>query len=426
MPKYILSKEQGKLKELIKNTTKNIFITGKAGTGKSTLLTDIAEDESFNKRFAICAPTGVAALNVNGQTIHTLFDISISYTPNQPISIRPNKVSVLRELQVLIIDEISMVRAEILDAIDRTLQDARLSRLPFGGVQVIMFGDLYQLPPVIKGEELKDYLLQSYKSLYFFDALVWDKVGFDKYELQHIFRQENEDFKHLLNQIREGTFDSETLKILNTRVCDLPQDTKNLVTLCTLNDDVTYINRRELDNLPGEAILYQATYDFTAKEYPADQLLYLKDNAQIIMIRNDKELERWANGTIGTIHSLNKDNINVKIGESIYKVEKESWDKVEHSYNAKEDKITKNKQGSFVQYPLKLAWAMSIHKSQGKTLDKALINLGKKAFASGQVYVALSRCKTLEGIYLQRAIKPRDIIVDPIITKFMQSVNKEL
>lgn len=414
----VLNEEQESIKKLIEETDNHIFITGKAGTGKSTLLKAIRE--STSKECVVAAPTGVAAINVDGQTIHSLFQLPLNYDPDEEIEVSEKTKKVLRKIDMVILDEISMVRVDLIDSIDQVLRIARETSLPFGGVQIVMFGDLYQLPPVVADENLHKYLKKQFGGIYFFNANVWKQTEFIKHELQTIFRQADEGFKDILNSVREGECSVAHLYTLNKRTGGL-LPTEGLVTLTSTNKRASEINEYHLNKLPGEIFTFEASIssNFDKSAYPTEPILRLKAGAQVMLVKNDSD-SRWVNGTIAIIKEVSNLCIKVEIEGEVHSLDREEWKKKRYSYNARKNTITQEEEAKFVQYPIKLAWAMTIHKSQGKTLDCALIDLGYGAFAPGQVYVALSRCKSLSGVYLKQVIRPKDIITDPNVIKFMK------
>ena len=415
-----LSKEQEEIIQEIENSSNNFFITGKAGTGKSTLLQGLKQ--LTIKKFIVAAPTGVAAMNVGGQTIHSLFKLPIKLIDPSEIKINKSTIKLLANVELLIIDEASMIRADILDAIDHILQEARDSQLPFGGLQLVMFGDLYQLPPIINDRELSQYFKDKYDSHYFFNAHVWRASTLKVRELQTIFRQEDKYFQEMLNSLRIRSFDSSLLNSLNERVLDKPEG-ESIITLALTNKTVNEINQEKLAKIDSETFEYHADIDGHMEEsaYPTEEVLELKLGAQVMFLKNDRE-KRWVNGSIGEVEYLSDDFIEVKINGESHEVKKEKWDKIKYSYNETTKKIKEEITSSFTQYPLRLAWAITVHKSQGQTLDKVVFDIERGAFAHGQTYVALSRCSSLEGLYLKRPIRARDIIVDPIVTQFMRSI----
>ncbi|MBI3591677.1 MAG: AAA family ATPase [Candidatus Melainabacteria bacterium] len=418
-----LSEEQLDIKNIIESTNKHLFITGKAGTGKSTLLQDIKENTK--KRCVVVAPTGVAAVNVGGQTIHSLFRLPPKFITEEDINVGERTKKLLKAIDMVIIDEISMVRVELMDAIDIVLRKARSNNDPFGGVQIIMVGDLYQLPPVVKEEELLQYFTRKYGGIYFLNAKVWQRSSFEMYELKTVFRQEDIQFKHMLDCIREDRCSSETFNSLNERA-KVSVPTNGVITLTSTNKIADQINEKHLNQLYSDLFIYEAHIngDFDQSSFPAELSLRLKKGAQVMFVRNDRNLNRWVNGTLGHVHSLTRDEVKVDIKGEIHLIKKETWEKYRYNFDEKTNSIKAEIVASFTQYPLKLAWAITIHKSQGKTLDSVLIDLGTGAFACGQTYVALSRCTSLDGIYLKRKITSKDILVDPKIIDFMKRENE--
>jgi len=334
---------------------------------------------------------------------------------------------------VLIIDEISMVRADLLDAMDWSLRLNRGIDEPFGGVQVLMFGDLFQLPPVVAGEAEKHYFSTVYRSPYFFDAhIIQQGFSLELMELTKVYRQDEKRFIRLLDAIRTHAYDADDLDDLNTRYHPSFDKRDGYVTLCSVNALANSINQSQLQALPTKAVTYtaNATGDFSLKLFPTDQHLILKEGAQVVLLRNDPE-RRFVNGTIGKIKRLTDDMIVLDVlnreGENneieLFRFE---WELVRYDYDRKERSLTSKVIGTFQQFPIKLAWAITIHKSQGKTFDRAIIDLGRGAFEFGQTYVALSRCRTLDGIILKRMLKPSDIMVDPRIIEFYETQRRYL
>jgi ATP-dependent DNA helicase PIF1 len=415
-PQIKLGDEQQKLFNKLEKSDNHIFITGRAGTGKSVLLQFFKKNT--NKQIVVVAPTGVAALNVGGQTIHSFFKIPPSFIAKDSLKLDSRIEKILESLDTIVIDEISMVRADLMDAIDHLLRQARKTNIPFGGAQIVMFGDLYQLPPVVNDPELHKYFAENHGGFYFFNADVWQDETIEIYELENVYRQKDEDFKHILNSIREGQIDEEILETLNSRV--LTEFPKEAVTLATTNKAVNYINDTRLNLLPGRIFLYKASIsgDLEPSAYPTDQTLLLKVGSQIMLIKNDKE-KRWVNGTIGIVESLTEEEIKVKINGVVYSVLRETWSKIRYYFNKGTGKIEEEIVSSFTQFPIRLAWAITVHKSQGQTYDLAVVDMGGGAFAHGQTYVALSRCRTIEGLFLKRRIRQEDIKVDPAVIDFM-------
>jgi len=404
---------------LMEHSRRHVFITGKAGTGKSTLLQYFKEKTARN--IAVLAPTGVAAINVGGSTIHSFFRFPPQLiTPNEVRRVRGQEKLFLA-LDTIVIDEISMVRADVMDAVDLAL---RLNRhrpdIAFGGVQVIFIGDLYQLPPVVE-PELHDYLADSYESPYFFDARVFKENKFEVIELGKVFRQKDSGFVALLNKIRNNDLEASDLVNLNQR-CDPSMGFEKgglAITLTSTNRRASAINRSHLDALPSTGYTYDAVVsgNFDEASYPTDERLELKPGAQVMMVRNDPS-KRWVNGSLGVVQNLSRDSIAVALGDALCTVEPTEWEKIGYEYNKADGRIAPKVTGSFKQYPIRLAWAITIHKSQGKTFDNVIIDLGRGAFAHGQTYVALSRCRSIEGIRLMNPIRPSDIILDGTISQF--------
>jgi ATP-dependent exoDNAse (exonuclease V) alpha subunit len=442
-----LSSEQEALFRLIEDTRDHVFVTGRAGTGKSTLLQHLAWNTS--KQIAVCAPTGVAALNVEGQTIHSLFKLPLGIlgSTDEPQSDATRKL--LNAIDTLVIDEISMVNADLMDAIDRALRQARGRKAePFGGAQVVMFGDPYQLAPVPpRGDEAR-YVRDHYRSFWFFDAKVWvgetsgdgiidvGSYGAELHirELVDIHRQNDPAFKAMLNAVRHGRVTADIAQILNDTGARTPPEPVEgevpLITLATRNDIVNNINRRHLDALPGRAqtAVAEINGDFGRGDaaYPADRELQLKVGAQVMFLRNDLasfgEAPRWVNGTIGTVTRIAGGTVRVEVGDEEFDVEPAVWERFRYAYDAGSRSLTREIVAEFTQFPLRLAWAVTIHKSQGQTYDRAVIDLGSGAFAPGQTYVALSRLTSLDGLYLSRPLRPSDIRVDPDVQRFMAGV----
>lgn len=406
---------------IMENTERNAYITGKAGTGKSTLLTYFREHT--NKNIVILAPTGIAAINVEGSSIHSFFRFPPTLIEKKNITADPSRKELFENLDTIIIDEISMVRADLLDGIDQSLRLNRNSARPFGGVQMIFFGDVYQLPPVVPGRDLLDYFNESFGGIYFFNSRVFKELKLDYIELKNVFRQKDETFKSILNEIRENRISNNTLLKLNERFDPQHKYEKTDVslTLTTTNKIVEEVNRERMNSVARKEYQFTSTVSgkFEANSYPTDSSLSLKKGAQIMMIKNDSQ-KRWVNGSLGIIKSLSAKSITIEIDGVKHKLEQATWEVIEYEYNKVTRKIESKVAGSFTQYPLKLAWAITIHKSQGQTFDKVVIDLGNGAFSHGQTYVALSRCRSLEGITLKRPIRPSDIIVDPKVVSFVR------
>lgn len=419
-----LSKEFQDILHYVELSGESMLVTGKAGTGKSTLLSIMRR--TTTKRVAVVAPTGIAALNVKGQTIHSFFKFPPKMIMPSEIKMAKNP-KLYRNIDVLVIDEISMVRADLLDNIDRFLRVNRKNAEPFGGVQVIFFGDMFQLPPVVSSAFEKQVFRDKYESPYFFSAHVMQELDLPLIELHNVYRQSDRHFISILDRVRTNTLDQDDLITLNERVGNHLGRDDLFITLTSSNASAMAINQSSLAKLPGEAFKYPAQVEgiFQASRYPADQLLQLKEGAQVIFVKNDTE-KRWVNGTLGKVTSISVDDIVVSIidthGRSIsVTLFQEEWEILKYKVDEKNPKkFTTEVVGVFRQYPVKLAWAITIHKSQGQTFDKVRIDLGRGAFEFGQTYVALSRCRTLEGIELSRPLNPRDIMSDERISEYYQ------
>lgn len=399
--------------DLIEHDCPCLFLTGKAGTGKSTLLHYLRE--TTDRATAVLAPTGVAALNVGGQTIHSFF--RFPPTLIDPAALRRRRSAKLfQKLDTLIIDEVSMVRADVMAGIDTALRLHRDNvQTPFGGVQVILCGDLFQLPPIVRERDMQTFFDQQYGGPYFFCAQVFEELQPCSVELTTIYRQHDEDFIYVLNKIRENDVDAELLAVLNARVRrggEPPQDS-SFITLTATNQAALRKNQACLERLAEPAHTYPAEVSgqFEESIFPTEELLELKPGAQVMLIRNDP-YKRWVNGSIGRISSLTDTQVWVEVGGTVYELEPETWHNIRYRYNQETNRIEEEEVGSFTQYPLRLAWAITIHKSQGQTFDKVMIDLGRGAFAHGQTYVALSRCTSLAGLVFSRPVTPRDMVFD--------------
>lgn len=412
---------------------KSFFITGKAGTGKTTLLRKIvAECRASGKNIAVTAPTGVAAKNAEGKTLHTMFKLKTTmFIPGMMslgCRLKEYEKRLIRKLDILIIDEISMVRCDLLDRVDLAIKNCKNSQKPFGGIQIIFFGDLFQLPPVV--DEDKDAQLYShYENPYFFASDVIRKNPIPMLELQKVHRQENDSvFVQILNNIREGHYPESDRIILNKRLKYGYEPPKNEsgVFLRTLNRKVWGHNNGKLEELPGEAVPFNAIVKgyFPKSQFPTEEELKLKVGAKVMLLRNDNDGLKYVNGTQGIISSIHGNSIRVKTDEgNLIAVERSTWELYDYELDTEKNKIIPIVIGSFTQFPLKLAWAVTIHKSQGMTFDKAIVD-ARKAFATGQVYVALSRCRSLEGLTLTSKIEKEDIKVDPIVVQYMNTVER--
>jgi ATP-dependent DNA helicase PIF1 len=412
-----LSAEQQAVFDRIETTSDHIFVTGRAGTGKSTLLNHLSWHTS--KQVVICAPTGVAALNVGGQTIHSLFRLPIGVIADHEIEQTRELRKLLGTLDTIVIDEVSMVNADLLDAVDRSLRQARQRpHEAFGGAQVVLFGDPYQLAPVPGDADERAYFEDQYRSMWFFDAKVWGEADLTIYELSVIHRQHEAEFKYMLNAVRHGRVTAEIAKRLNDTGAR-PAPTDGAITLATTNSTVTRINSAELAKLPGRALTARAEVsgEFGGRSYPADEALELKVGAQVMFLRNDSD-QRWVNGSIGNVTKIDS-TVWVEVDGETHQVQPAVWEKYRYSYSQVTKSLKKDIVAEFTQFPLRLAWAVTIHKSQGKTYDRAIVDLGQRSFAPGQTYVALSRISELDGLYLSRPLRPSDIIVDDNVVRFM-------
>ena len=414
---FVLSEEFESIVEQLENTKDHFYITGKAGSGKSTLLAYFRS--VTQKNTAVLAPTGVAAIRVKGQTIHSFFGFPPKVIQTRHIK-KVRQIELLQNLETLIIDEISMVRADVFDAIDYSLRVHRKKLTqPFGGVQVIVFGDLFQLPPVVNMDE-SSLLERIYPNgQFFFHSNIFQDAQFKTLELQSIYRQTDDHFIYLLNAVRDGSITNSQIDNLNDSLVDNFEMDEGKIILTTTNARASGINQNYLKHLSSEEFSYraQATGQFYKELFPTDEVLKLKKGAQVIMIKNDPE-KRWVNGSIGTIHDIAEKKIKVKINHKIYEVKKEKWDRIQYSYDDDQQEVLENVTGSFKQYPMRLAWAITIHKSQGQTFEKVIIDMSQGSFAPGQLYVALSRCISLEGIELLRPLKKSDVIVNKQLIGF--------
>lgn len=422
-----LNPEFQKAYELMEKTDKNVFITGRAGTGKSTLLTYFRNNTK--KKVVVLAPTGVAAINVRGQTIHSFFkfrpDITIQrvkrhYKKNDSKNLYEN-------IETIVIDEISMVRSDLLDCVDKFLRLNRSSNRPFGGVQMIFIGDLYQLPPVVAGSE-REIFRTHYASQYFFDAKVFQELQLEFIELEKVYRQKDDIFISLLNAVRNNSATEEHLFQINTRfIEDFIADPKSFsIHLTTTNDLADRINDDQLGRLKSKLFTYTGLIDgsFDKNSLPTDIELQLKVGAQVMMLNNDSQ-RRWVNGTIGKIIAIEKDEddedrIIVDLADgNIEEVTPFTWELFHFAFDQKANSLTSETVGTFTQYPMRLAWAVTIHKSQGKTFEKVIIDIGRGTFVHGQLYVALSRCTTLTGIVLKQPVQKKHIFMDWRVVKFV-------
>ena len=419
--------------EFVRDTGCNIFLTGKAGTGKTTFLHNLKKKSP--KRMVVTAPTGVAAINAGGVTLHSFFQMPFGpFVPGSEATARHRfnreKINIIKSLDLLVIDEISMVRADLLDGIDAVLRRYRRSSLPFGGVQLLLIGDLHQLSPVVKDADWR-ILAQYYDSPFFFSSNTLRQTELITIELQHIYRQEDDHFIELLNRVRDNRMDQDTLASLNIRYQkdfdDTGQNSEGYITLCTHNSSADAINAARLQNLSRRIHTFVAEIEgeFPEHSFPTTMTLEVKPQAQVMFVRNDPTPEkRFFNGKIGKITRISGEKIWIKCPDDPDEimVEPATWENIEYSLDQETLEITEKKIGAFIQYPLKLAWAITIHKSQGLTFDRAIID-AQAAFAHGQVYVALSRCRTLEGMVLSSPLSPRAVKTDNSVLRFVKQAN---
>lgn len=408
--------------DLMENTPKNIFVTGRAGTGKSTLLNYFRQHTK--KKITVLAPTGVAAINVQGQTIHSFFKFKPSITLQSIKKTNEGeKKNIYKKLDAIVIDEISMVRADLLDCVDKFLRlNGKTSKRPFGGIQMIFIGDLYQLPPVVTSQE-KEIFYSQYKSPYFFSAQFFEHFKMKFIELEKIYRQQDEIFIDLLNSIRNKTITDDAIVRLNQRVNAEHMSEDTYVYLTPKNLDAAAINEGKLSQLKEKMYIFEARVEgsFGKEYYPTRAALNLKAGAQVMMVNNDYK-HRWVNGTMGKVLRIERDEERIAVvveleGGKEVSVYPYTWEI--HRFFLETGNVQIEAIGSFTQYPLVLAWALTIHKSQGKTFNKVILDIGAGSFMPGQVYVALSRCTTLEGLILKKPIQRKHIWLDHGVVKFV-------
>ena len=422
------NKQQVMAYELIANTNSSFFLTGKAGTGKTTFLRNV--QKMVDKQFVTLAPTGVAAIIAGGDTIHSFFGLPMDVCiPGAIGKMSEARIMTLIHTDTIIIDEVSMVRCDIIDAIDYTMRKTLRSTLPFGGKQVVFVGDMFQLPPVVKHGAERELMHDLYHTndFFFYKADAIKRMRLVKIEFQKVYRQEDKDFLRILENVRMNRATPINLMQLNERVCQPTKEDGMVITLASLNKTADNINQQRLTELETEEYTYEGTVTgkFDERRFPVDMNLKLKVGAQVMLTRNDQQ-KRWANGTIGTVSKLSQDEIQVTLdnGET-YDVPCCSWESYSYEYDKDERKMKKELMGTFTQYPLRLAWAITVHKSQGMTFEKMYLDLSRGMFAAGQLYVALSRVRSLGGLFLSRPIIPQYAYTSREVLQYANDYNDE-
>lgn len=416
---------------IVEKTDMSLFLTGKAGTGKTTFLREVVR--YTKKKCIVLAPTGIAAVNAGAMTIHSFFQFGLGpfvqgvIEPKSDFRINKSKLELIRHLQLLIIDEVSMVRADLMDHIDVELRRIRRNSKPFGGVQLLMIGDLQQLPPIAHGGE-DELLRQYYKTLYFFSSAALKSMKYSCIELKNVYRQTDRHFIDILNHARNCTLTSQDISDLNARYVPgfSPKPEDGYIRLMTHNRQVDYVNETELEKLDSKPYTFVAavTGTFPEESYPTADSLTLKKGAQVMFIKNDPE-RRFINGTLGEVKSIDKNSIAVRLAESgtVIDVEPMEWQNIRYQFDEESKEISSKQIGRFKQYPLKAAWAITVHKSQGLTFDKAIIDV-HAAFSPGQAYVALSRCRTLDGLVLGSPVSASVFMRDNAVDAYMNYISR--
>ncbi len=418
--------EQNQAFDMIAKTNNSFFLTGRAGTGKTTFLKTV--QEKIEKKFIVLAPTGIAAINAGGQTIHSFFGLDFGVLgPGDIGTMNSNKISLIRHIDTIIIDEVSMVRCDVMDAIDRTLRFYRKNSAPFGGLQMVFVGDMFQLEPVVTQAD-REFLQDIYHSdsFYFYKAAVIQRYGLPKIEFMKIYRQTDPVFIELLEHVRTGCVSYRDMLRINSRVVAPGEGSQKLkVTLTCTKRSAQLINEKKLEELGGDLLVYEAEHSGDTRKCQdvAEDRLCLRVGAQVMFTRNDP-FQRWANGTLSVVHSLSDDCIKVRFDDGIIQeVQKVQWESIEYEYDEKSKSSKKRTIGAITQYPLKLAWAITIHKSQSLTFDRVAVDFGKSAFTNGQAYVALSRSRSLEGLELLRPMTLSSVLVSKDVLDFSADMN---